>query len=123
MTKDGEVNISNEIILEIANRIKSRFPKGVKQADLLFFDLTGTILFSTLDVPIDDFHRMIKPKQYRIIFYTTSFYPHGTELYHTYGEKEKYLGKIEFPNLLSFKGYYLDFDPYLWNFLSNEQHF
>lgn len=118
LNNEGGLDIPNEILLDILQMIKSRFLKGVKQADLLFFNLTGSTIFSSLDILIDEFDRIIPPKKYRLILYSDSFYPHGSEVYHTLGSKNKYLGKRTYPDLISFKGYPLDFDPYLWNFLS-----
>jgi len=123
LTKSGSLDVGNEIILEISKKISSRFLEGCRQADLIYFDFTGSLLFSSLDIFIDDFHRIIQPRKYRLIFYNTSFFPHGHELYHKLGDSVKFLGKITFPNLLSFKGYPADFDPYLWKFLSKEELF
>jgi len=98
--------------------MKSRFLKGVKQADLLFFNLTGDMLFSSLDIFIDQFDRIIPPKKNRLVLYSDSFYPDGIDIHYKTGADSKYLGKRTFPDLISIKGYYIDFDPYLWNFLS-----
>ncbi len=116
--KDGSLDVSNEILLAILQMMKSRFLKGVKQADLLFFNLTGSILFSSLDLFINEFERIVPPRNNRLIIYSDHFYPDGVDLYHQIGSTAKGLGKRIFPDLISIKGYFIDFDPYLWKFLS-----
>lgn len=115
--KKKAFDIGNEILLEIIARIKSRFLKGCRQADLLYFNLTESI-FSALGIPVAELYRIIQPQQYRLILYSTRFIHHNAEPFHKYGDNEKFLGKITFPDLYLFKGYFIDFDPYLWTFFS-----
>lgn len=116
--KDGYLDISNEILLAILQMMKSRFLKGVKQADLLFFNLTGSVLFSSLGLFINEFDRIVPPQNNRLVIYSDHFYCDGADLHHQIGSAAKYLGKRLFPDLISIKGYFIDFDPYLWKFLS-----
>lgn len=116
--KDGYLDVSNEILLVILQMMKSRFLKGVRQADLLFFNLTGSTLFSSLGIFVNEFERIVPPHNNRLIVYSDYFYPDGMDFYYKMGSTNKHLGKRVFPDLISIKGFSIDFDPYLWNFLS-----
>jgi len=119
LTSEGYLDIKNEIILEMSKRISSRFLEGCKQADVLFFDLTSKMGFGALTILFNEFDKIVEPKKYRLIFYYKKRYPHGEEIFHKIKNTNKSLGKRYFPNLYSFKGYFIDFEPYLWKFFSN----
>lgn len=121
LTKSGAVDIGNVILLEISQRLSSRFVDGVRQAELLFFDFTGSGWFSALGIPRAELNRIIAPMKYRLILYDTHFNDHGARIYHKWGRDEVFLGKMTYPDLYRFQGFPIDFDPYLWNFLSKFQ--
>ena len=121
LTKSGAVDIGNVIFLDISQKLSSRFVDGVRQAELLYFDFTGSGWFSALGTPIAELNRITSPKKYRLILYNTHFIHHDAQLYHKWGNKEVFLGKMTYPDLHRFKGFPVDFDPYLWSFLSQFQ--
>lgn len=71
----------------------------------------------------DELNRFVEPKKGRVIFYETRFNMHGVELF--WGEKigspssrMKSMRTPTYPDFYSFKGCYLDLDPFLWHFFS-----
>jgi len=118
----GVVDIGHEIMREITQQLKSRFTKGIKQADMLFFDLSGNRFFSALNLVMfkntPHFIRVSSPKKYRAIFYSTKNYPPDIEL-HVQGSNETMTTK--FPNVFSFVGYSIDFEELLWEAIRNVQ--
>jgi len=108
-------DIKNEIILGISQAISSRLTEGVRQADLLFFDFSENIFFSSLSIFNKNVDRIIEPKEKRLIIYNNKFVPEGI-IYNmiegkTYGSVEK-----KFPDVFITNGYNIDFDRELWDF-------
>ena len=121
ISKD-KVDIGYEIMREITQSLKSRFSKGAKQAEMLFFDMTGNRFFTALDLVLFDkashFMRLALPQKYRAVFYSRRQSPPGLNLF-TQGSNEKIL--TQFPNLFSFVGYSIDFEEFLWEAISKVQ--
>lgn len=110
----GRVIISYEIMYEITQAIRSRF-EDIGDSEALFFDLSGTAFFSSLNLSIESFYRIKVPKKYRIICYAVERMPPGMEYYLGSSTESKIVFKPEFPEIISLKGYYIDFEDLLWS--------
>lgn len=115
--KKGRVDISNAIILEISKFLSSQLPKAIKQGEMVFFDLSGRMFFSSVGLPIPQLSRIIEPKKCRIVLYETHSFPPKVNISHVWGRVTTEIGKVTTPDIHQFKGTFLDVDPYLWNFL------
>lgn len=109
----GRVVVPYEIIYEITQSIKSRFEE-IGDADMLFFDLSDGAFFSSLSLLIYSFYRIKEPLKNRIICYAVTRFPPGFEYQKFSGSRRRFPFKVEFPEIISLIGYYIDFDPILW---------
>lgn len=112
------VNIRSEVISEIFTFIRSRAPKGVKQSELLFCNLDNASFFSLIGLSFPELNRIVPPKKYRIILYSSSFFPHNMKPTLNIGKKNIKLGTVKSPDLYQFKCTYIDLDGYLWQSLA-----
>ena len=120
ITRSGSVDIKNEALLSISKRISGRFLAGCKQAQLLFFDMSHDIEYSSIDLFTLPREKLPEPSACRLIFYRTEFYmsSFGDRMVFKLGNLEFPLPKKIFPNLHGFRGYWIDIEPSLWDFFA-----
>jgi hypothetical protein len=104
-------------MLDLMNRLSGLVRAVRQQADLVFLDCSS---IATLGLAFlsDQLNRFVEPKKWRVIFYQTRFLPHGREMYWKDNRGMKSIGTPLYPDLHSFSGSYIDFDPLLWGFFT-----
>ena len=101
--KNGRVDIQNTILLDFSKRLSSRFNEGVKQADLLFFNMTSSPFSGLLDFMYTGNDNVIEPKSNRVIYYNSSpIIPNVERGFRTPDGKDFPLEPRYFPDLHSF---------------------
>lgn len=120
ITRSGSVDVANEVLLSISKRISGRFLAGCKQAQLLFFDMSNDMEYSMLGAFTLPEDKLPEPSACRLIFYRTQFYmsAFGDRMSFTNGNVVFPLPSRIFPNLHGLRGYWIDIELSLWDFLA-----
>lgn len=117
LTNSPVYDVSRELILSLMHRLSDLTRPIRQEADLVFYECSNIIDLS-MALPLDQLNRFIEPKKCRAIFYQTPFHLHGHEIFWAKDKITKSLGTPRYPNLHSFVGCHIDFDPLLWHFFS-----
>lgn len=95
--------ISEDICYDIGTSIRNRLHEGIKQAELVFIDMSVKSLLSIWDEEEFDTDGNVvpEPQRFRVVY----FCKRGSNV--SIGRKKRY----------SFFGTYIDIDPHLWDFI------
>ena len=120
--KGNKVDIINTIISEITNVLRNKLVEATRQGDMVFINCENLTFFGIMRISMKEIERIVEPRKHRVVFYITDHYLPGSEPFLSNSEGyRKSFGKVMAPDLDKFFGVYIDIDPKMWNFLSQNQ--